>query len=146
MLQAAALKDLANKAFAAKDYDSAIELYTEAIALEPKNHVFYSNRSAAQAGKKQWAEALADAEEVRRFAFVVVPSTMGENLKRFGSVKLIRVWRNRSVSSTTRRGAKDTRERELRYMALSVGAKPSRRTKKALNSKATIQHQLFSKD
>ncbi|KAH8830551.1 activator of Hsp70 and Hsp90 chaperone [Flagelloscypha sp. PMI_526] len=58
-----ALKDQGNKAFAAKDYDKAIDLFTQAIALDPKNHVLYSNRSAAKAGKKLWDEALSDAEE-----------------------------------------------------------------------------------
>jgi stress-induced-phosphoprotein 1 len=77
MLQAAALKDQANKAFAAKQYDLAVDLYSQAITLEPKNHVFYSNRSAARAGKKQWADALADAEEVRRGAFICI-SPMGK--------------------------------------------------------------------
>lgn len=57
------LKDQGNKAFAAKDYDRAIELFTEAIAIDPSNHVLFSNRSAAKAGKKQWAAALEDAEQ-----------------------------------------------------------------------------------
>jgi tetratricopeptide (TPR) repeat protein len=58
------LKDQGNKAFQAKEYDSAISLFSQAIALDPQNHVLYSNRSAAKAGKKQWASALEDAEEV----------------------------------------------------------------------------------
>ncbi|RDB20543.1 Heat shock protein sti1 [Hypsizygus marmoreus] len=61
--QANALKDLGNKAFAAKDYDKAIDLFSQAIAIDPKNHVFFSNRSAAKAGKKDWDGALADADE-----------------------------------------------------------------------------------
>ena len=64
--QANALKDRGNKAFAAKDYDSAIGFFTQAIALDPQNHVLYSNRSAAHAGKKAWNAALEDAEKVRR--------------------------------------------------------------------------------
>ncbi|KAK0231232.1 activator of Hsp70 and Hsp90 chaperone [Armillaria fumosa] len=63
MADANALKDLGNKAFSAKEYDKAIDLFSQAIAIDPKNHVLYSNRSAAKAGKKQWAEALADAEQ-----------------------------------------------------------------------------------
>ena len=61
------LKDQGNKAFQAKDYDTAINLFTEAIELDPQNHVLFSNRSAAKAGKKQWAAALEDAEAVCNF-------------------------------------------------------------------------------
>jgi stress-induced-phosphoprotein 1 len=58
------LKDLGNKAFAVKDYDKAIDLFSQAIAADQKNHVLWSNRSAAKAGKKDWSGALADADEV----------------------------------------------------------------------------------
>lgn len=59
-----ALKDEGNKAFAAKDYDKAINLFSQALQLDSKNHVLYSNRSAAHAGKKEWQAALEDAEAV----------------------------------------------------------------------------------
>ncbi|KAG1847524.1 the Tpr1 domain of Hop in complex with A Hsc70 peptide [Suillus subalutaceus] len=58
-----ALKDQGNKAFYAKDYDKAIEFFTAAIAIDPSNHVLFSNRSAAKAGKNEWATALEDAEQ-----------------------------------------------------------------------------------
>ncbi|KAF8204836.1 activator of Hsp70 and Hsp90 chaperone [Pholiota molesta] len=58
-----ALKDQGNKAFAAKDYDKAIDLFTQAIAIDPKNHVLWSNRSAAHTGKREYDAALADADE-----------------------------------------------------------------------------------
>jgi stress-induced-phosphoprotein 1 len=64
MSDANALKDQGNKAFAAKDYDKAIQLFSAAIALDPSNHVLFSNRSAAKAGKKLWTGALEDAEQV----------------------------------------------------------------------------------
>ncbi|KAK7696579.1 hypothetical protein QCA50_001237 [Cerrena zonata] len=57
------LKDQGNKAFQAKDYDNAIDLFSKAIDLDPQNHVLWSNRSAAKAAKKQYAEALEDAEK-----------------------------------------------------------------------------------
>lgn len=63
-MQANELKNQGNKAFQAKDYDLAIDLFSQAIKLEPTNHVLWSNRSGAWVGKKQWTEALADAEEV----------------------------------------------------------------------------------
>lgn len=95
-----ALKDQGNKAFSAKDYDKAIELFTAAIAIDPSNHVLFSNRSAAKAGKKQWAGALEDAEQVCTI--------------RFGSGMLI-LMRRLSVSSSISRGPKATREKGLHY-------------------------------
>jgi stress-induced-phosphoprotein 1 len=59
------LKAQGNKAFAAKEWDTAIDMFTQAIHLDPKSHVLYSNRSAAYAGKKQWDDALKDADAVR---------------------------------------------------------------------------------
>ena len=59
-----ALKDQGNKAFQAKNYDKAIDLFSQAIALDPNNFVLYSNRSAAKAGKRQYGAALEDAEQV----------------------------------------------------------------------------------
>lgn len=59
------LKNQGNKAFQAKDYDTAIDLFTKAIELDPSNFVLYSNRSAAKAGKRQYKAALEDAEQVR---------------------------------------------------------------------------------
>ncbi|KAH9943011.1 activator of Hsp70 and Hsp90 chaperone [Epithele typhae] len=58
-----ALKDQGNKAFQAKDYDKAIDLFTQAIEIAPTNHVLWSNRSAAKAGKKDYSGALEDAEQ-----------------------------------------------------------------------------------
>eukprot|EP00584_Thalassiosira_punctigera_P006780 CAMPEP_0172543086 /NCGR_PEP_ID=MMETSP1067-20121228/13562_1 /TAXON_ID=265564 ORGANISM="Thalassiosira punctigera, Strain Tpunct2005C2" /NCGR_SAMPLE_ID=MMETSP1067 /ASSEMBLY_ACC=CAM_ASM_000444 /LENGTH=269 /DNA_ID=CAMNT_0013329425 /DNA_START=157 /DNA_END=966 /DNA_ORIENTATION=- len=60
---AEAKKELGNKAFAAKNYDEAIKHYTAAIALDSKNCVYYSNRSACYGGKKEWAVAARDAKE-----------------------------------------------------------------------------------
>lgn len=61
---ATALKDEGNKAFQAKDYDKAIELFSKAIDIEPENFVLWSNRSAAKAAKKRYDAALEDAEKV----------------------------------------------------------------------------------
>lgn len=58
-----ALKALGNKAIAEKNFDEAIKHFTEAIELEPTNHILYSNRSAAYASKKDYDSALKDAEK-----------------------------------------------------------------------------------
>lgn len=63
MATADELKALGNKAIVAKDFDTAIDKFTEAIALTPENHILYSNRSAAYASKKDWENALKDAEK-----------------------------------------------------------------------------------
>lgn len=56
-------KELGNQAFANKDYQGAISYYTEAIARNPKNHIFFSNRSACYVALEQWVEAAADAKQ-----------------------------------------------------------------------------------
>ncbi|KAG5971421.1 hypothetical protein E4U55_001228 [Claviceps digitariae] len=63
MASADELKALGNKAIAEKNFDAAIDNFTQAIALQPENHILYSNRSAAYASKKEWDNALQDAEK-----------------------------------------------------------------------------------
>jgi stress-induced-phosphoprotein 1 len=55
-MDAQACKDLGNKAFQAGQYHEAIEHYSNAIALDDSNHVFFSNRSGAYAGLSKWQE------------------------------------------------------------------------------------------
>ena len=38
------LKDEGNEAFASGDNEKAIQLYTQAISVDPDNYVLYSNR------------------------------------------------------------------------------------------------------
>ncbi|GMG22326.1 unnamed protein product [Ambrosiozyma monospora] len=58
------LKAQGNKAFSAKQFDKAIELFTKAIEVSPTpNHVLYSNRSACYTSIHQYNEALKDAQE-----------------------------------------------------------------------------------
>ncbi|KAK7389292.1 hypothetical protein VNO78_24162 [Psophocarpus tetragonolobus] len=52
-----------NAAFAGGDFSGAIRHFSDAIALAPSNHVLYSNRSAAHASLKNYAEALTDAQK-----------------------------------------------------------------------------------
>ncbi|KAI9510974.1 chaperone [Russula earlei] len=61
-----ALKAEGNKAFAAKDYDRAIDLFSKALDIDQNNFVLWSNRSAAKAGKRDWDGALTDAEQCVR--------------------------------------------------------------------------------
>ncbi|ANB13018.1 Hsp90 cochaperone STI1 [Sugiyamaella lignohabitans] len=53
-----------NAAFAAKDFNKAVELFTKAIeASETPNHVLYSNRSGSYASLRDYDSAAKDAEE-----------------------------------------------------------------------------------
>ncbi len=46
------LKAKGNAAFAAKNYDEAIDFFSQGIALDASNYVLYSNRSACYAGQQ----------------------------------------------------------------------------------------------
>lgn len=52
-----------NNFFKAKKYPEAIEKYTEAIAADPTDVTFYSNRSACYAALNQWQEAYEDGRQ-----------------------------------------------------------------------------------
>ncbi|MCJ1321715.1 hypothetical protein MMC15_007060 [Xylographa vitiligo] len=60
--EAEAFKSKGNSAMAAKDYKSAIELYSKALNLSPLNPIYLSNRAAAYSASHQHAEASTDAE------------------------------------------------------------------------------------
>ena len=62
-MQAEQYKIKGNKALQEGKYEEAVELYGEAIALDPTNHVFFSNRAAAFANLKKYQESLTDASK-----------------------------------------------------------------------------------
>lgn len=57
------LKAEGNKKMAGKAYKEAIELYSQAIALDEQNSVYYANRSAAYSQNQQYAEAAKDGQK-----------------------------------------------------------------------------------
>jgi stress-induced-phosphoprotein 1 len=63
MSNADELKAKGNAALQSEKYDEAIKFYTEAIEIDPKNHILYSNRSAAYAKTGKFQESLDDAEK-----------------------------------------------------------------------------------
>ena len=56
-------KDKGNKEFSAGNFDKAIEYFSQAISIDPNDHVFYSNRSACYASLKDYSKALEDADK-----------------------------------------------------------------------------------
>lgn len=67
MTSADEFKQEGNAAFAAKEYQKAVELFGKAIEVsEQPNHVLYSNRSACYTSLRKFSEALKDAEECVR--------------------------------------------------------------------------------
>jgi stress-induced-phosphoprotein 1 len=52
-----------NNFFKAKKYEEAIAKYSDAIALDPSDVTFYSNRSACYAALERWAEAAEDGRQ-----------------------------------------------------------------------------------
>lgn len=60
--EAESLKSKGNAAMAQKNYASAIDLYTQALALHPSNAVFLSNRAAAHSAARDHESARIDAE------------------------------------------------------------------------------------
>jgi tetratricopeptide (TPR) repeat protein len=52
-----------NNFFKNKQYQQAIEKYTEAIQLDPSDVTFYSNRSACYAALNKWTEAAEDGRQ-----------------------------------------------------------------------------------
>lgn len=60
LAQAAALKERGNAAYVAKDFPTAVALYSQALAISPADPVLYSNRCAAYLGAGEAAKALHD--------------------------------------------------------------------------------------
>ncbi|KAF4122289.1 small glutamine-rich tetratricopeptide repeat-containing protein alpha [Geosmithia morbida] len=60
--EAEALKSKGNAAMAQKDYQSAIDFYTRALDLHPRNAVYLSNRAAAHSAAKDHSSARSDAD------------------------------------------------------------------------------------
>jgi len=59
-------KGLGNTAMTAKDYDLAVQFYTEAIELSragPNSHIYFSNRAAAYCSLKKWNDAIKDCKD-----------------------------------------------------------------------------------
>ncbi|KAK0057205.1 tetratricopeptide repeat protein 28, partial [Biomphalaria pfeifferi] len=54
-----------SEAVKAGNFRRAVQLYTEAIELDPENHILYTNRSAAHLKNGQIVKSLEDARKAR---------------------------------------------------------------------------------
>lgn len=63
--EALAAKARGNEAYGAGDLDAALAAYSEAIALDGRNHVFYGNRSLVNLQRKDFAAAREDGRFAR---------------------------------------------------------------------------------
>ena len=59
-------KNRGNAKFKERDYEGAVQAFSEAIALDPSNAVLYSNRSGAYLAMSHVSKAFKDAEEAVR--------------------------------------------------------------------------------
>lgn len=85
---------LAGEACSRGQFDRAVELYTDAINLDPQNHVLYGNRSAAYIRTRQFERALEDG----RYAVQLQPnwskvgSLQGNEISDMYLCNLIKPW------------------------------------------------------
>jgi len=63
-MSASVLKEEGNSALKEGRTAQAVDIYSRAIALEPRNHVLYSNRAAALAALGRYDDALNDSSQV----------------------------------------------------------------------------------
>lgn len=61
--QAEKYKEQGNEEFKKGNYDKAIEFYTYATEMDPRNHVFFTNRALCYEKMKKFDKALRDAEK-----------------------------------------------------------------------------------
>ena len=61
--EAEKVKSQGNAAFSAGKLEEAVRLFTRCIELDASNHIYYSNRAAAQTGLKNYTAAARDARQ-----------------------------------------------------------------------------------
>eukprot|EP00823_Brevimastigomonas_motovehiculus_P004600 TRINITY_DN307_c0_g1_i1.p1 TRINITY_DN307_c0_g1~~TRINITY_DN307_c0_g1_i1.p1 ORF type:complete len:296 (+),score=73.24 TRINITY_DN307_c0_g1_i1:111-890(+) len=62
-MSANAYKEKGNEEYKKGNYEKAIEFYTYATEMDPKNPIYFTNRSMCYAAMKKWEKSLRDAEK-----------------------------------------------------------------------------------
>ncbi|KAJ7785858.1 putative stress-induced protein STI1 [Mycena metata] len=107
--QAEKFKQSGNTLMSSKQYDKAIEAYTQAIAADPTNPIYYSNRAAAYSSKGDHLSAVGDAEHA-----IMVDPTFVKAYHRLGHAQ---------YSLADFRAAADAFERGLKLDPNNAGLK-----------------------
>ncbi|CAF1477245.1 unnamed protein product, partial [Rotaria sordida] len=121
------LKSKANDAFSEENYDEAINLYTQAIALDGNNHYLYSNRSAAYIKAYKYKEALKDAEQCLK-----LKSDFVKGYSRKGAALLL-LKRYKDAINTYEEGLKIDPNNEVLFNDLETARKAATKESKTPN-------------
>ena len=113
-------KQSADDAFRSRDYATAISHYTNALSLDPTNHILLSNRSAAYLANGEKSKALSDARECIQAndAFTKGYSRLAAammSLGRWGEAKNAygTVLKREPENAAAKKGMEDCRTREV---------------------------------
>lgn len=139
MSAAQAKKAEGNAHFKNKEYKEAIAKYTEAIALNPHDVTFYSNRSACYAALEKWDKALEDGKQCivtdKKFVKGYFRAALGH--KNLGDLE--------SASTEVKRGLGiDSTSKDLKSMSKDIDELI--RVKKVGQFIVTAQELIDSKD
>jgi hypothetical protein len=72
--QSVRLKELGNAAFKSRRFEKACRIYSQAIAMNPENHLLYANRAAARMGLEQFRHTCSLTILVARLRYLNVSS------------------------------------------------------------------------
>ena len=113
-------KQSADDAFRSRDYATSIAHYTNALSLDPTNHILLSNRSAAYLANGEKSKALSDARECIKAndAFTKGYSRLAAamfSLRRWGEAKNAygTVLKREPENTAAKKGMEDCRTREI---------------------------------
>jgi len=139
--QAAAAKERGTKAFRKKDFEGAINAYTEALAITPEDHTLLSNRSAAYGSLEKYKESWLDAKECTRLrpewpkgfarlGFALVHLFRLEEAKEAYETGLA-LECDKDVEKTLRSGLEDVASKLLKETAAEAEAEKAEKAEKA---------------
>lgn len=133
------LKEAGNKLFKAGKYDEAVEKYSDALAIDPENHLLHSNRSLAHCSNGNYEAAIGDAVECLRLN----PSFV-KGYYRLAAAQ-ISAGRTDEAAKTLEKGLKlDPSNTELKKLGRQIAAKPRKALDEATQKEAQELSELIS--